>query len=235
MKADEVMKELQRKGNAQTRKTWIRHGCPEPLFGVKVADMKVLMKKTGTDTALAKELFRTGNGDAMYFAGLIADSRELSQEDLDEWARTASWSMISEYSVAWNAAENPAGWELALRWIDSSEDKISAAGWATLGGIMAHREDKDLDLKALERLLDRVVKTIGKAPNRTRYAMNGFVIGAGGSVKALTKKALEAAAKIGEVEVEMGGTSCKVPTATEYIKKIIAAGRHGKKRKMMKC
>jgi hypothetical protein len=54
-------------------------------------------------------------------------------------------------------------------------------------------------------------------------------------VKPLTKKALEAAAKIGEVEVEMDGTSCKVPAATEYIKKIIAAGRHGKKRKTIKC
>src|SRR6185295_15560368 len=42
MKAAEVMKELQKRGTAQTRKTWIRHGCPEPLFGVKIADMKVL-------------------------------------------------------------------------------------------------------------------------------------------------------------------------------------------------
>jgi len=235
MKAAEVMKELQKKGSAQTKKTWIRHGCPEPLFGVKIADMKVLMKKTGTDTALAKELFRTGNGDAMYFAGLIADSRELTLEDLDEWARASSWSMISEYTVAWNAAENPAGWELALRWIDAPEDKVSAAGWSTLGSLMAHREDKDLDLKALGRLLDRVVKTIGNAPNRTRYAMNGFVIAAGGSVKPLTKKALEAAARMGDVEVVMEGTSCKVPSAADYIKKIMAAGRHGRKRKSVKC
>jgi len=37
------------------------------------------------------------------------------------------------------------------------------------------------------------------------------------------------------VSVEMGETACKVPLATEYIAKIEAAGKLGKKRKTMRC
>ena len=206
-----------------------------PLFGVKIADMKVLMKKTGKDTGLAKELYRTGNGDAMYFAGLIGDGAELSRAELQEWAERATWSMVSEYTVPWMATEHPEAWDIALAWIDSPNEKISCAGWNTLSGIVSTREDKDLDLKALERLMERVVKTMGSAANKTRYTMNGFVIAVGGAVKPLTKKALEIAGKLGKVEVSMGDTACKIPVATDYIKKIIASGRHGKKRANVKC
>src|SRR5678815_5522497 len=68
MKATDVMKALEKLGSAQTKKTYLRHGCPEPCFGVKIADMKALIKKfkIQNDTALAKELYQTGNGDAMY-------------------------------------------------------------------------------------------------------------------------------------------------------------------------
>ncbi len=235
MTAAEVMKDLERLGSAQTKKTFVRHGCPEPFFGVKVGDLKSIVKKVRTDTPLARELYRTGNSDAMYLAGLIADGRELTRKDLQEWVRKASWGMISDYTVAWVAAESPHGWELALEWIDAREDKISSSGWSTLSSIVSVREDRDLDLKALEKLLARVAANIHSAPNRPRYAMNGFVIAVGSYVKPLTPKALEAARKIGTVEVDMGDTSCKVPPAAEYIRKVIAKGGHGRKRKSVKC
>ena len=38
-----------------------------------------------------------------------------------------------------------------------------------------------------------------------------------------------------EGEVELGGTSCKVPLASEPIAKVEKAGRLGKKRKTIKC
>ena len=68
MKTTDVMKALEKLGSAQTKKTYLRHGCPEPFFGVKIADMKALMKKfkIQNDTALAKELYQTGNGDVAH-------------------------------------------------------------------------------------------------------------------------------------------------------------------------
>src|SRR5688572_20385471 len=112
MNASEVMKELKKKGTAQTRKTWARHGCPEPFFGVKISDLKVLVKKIKRNTPLAKELYRTGNSDAMYLAGLIGYGAELSRAELQEWAERAQWSMISQYTVPWMASEHPDAWKI---------------------------------------------------------------------------------------------------------------------------
>jgi hypothetical protein len=191
------------------------------------------VKKVKTNTALAKDLYRTGNGDAMYLAGLIANGHEMTRKELDEWATKANWGMISGYTVPWVAAEHPQGWDAALKWIDSAEEKISVSGWNTLAAIVSMRDDKDLDIAAIEKLLDRVVKEIATAPNDTRYAMNSFIIAVGSYIKPLTKKALASAEKIGCVEVELCG-ACKLPAAVDYIKKSVAKGNY-KKRKSVKC
>ena len=46
MALNEIMKELEAYGNEQTKKTLINHGAKEPFFGVKVADLKKILKKT---------------------------------------------------------------------------------------------------------------------------------------------------------------------------------------------
>jgi hypothetical protein len=237
MKTAAILSALKKLGSAQTKKTYLRHGCPEPLYGVKIADMKALIKKfkIQNDTALAKELYQTGNSDAMYLAGLICDGHKLTRRDLNAWAKTATWHMISAYTVPWVAVEHPEGWNAALDWIDSHDEKISLAGWSTLGGIAAVREDKDLDIMAIEKLLDRVAQTIHQSPNRTRCVMNDFVIAIGCHIKPLAARAQAVAEKIGVVKVDMGDTACKVPLASESIKKAIDSGRHGAKRKTIRC
>jgi hypothetical protein len=65
--------------------------------------------------------------------------------------------------------------------------------------------------------------------------MNGFVIALGTYVRELSDLAVQAAAKIGKVSVDMGDTACKVPDALEYIEKAREKGTIGKKRKTVKC
>ncbi len=235
MNAKEVMAQLESFGNAQTRKIYTSHGVTGPCFGVKVGDMKTIVKKVKVDTDLARALYRTGNCDAMYLAGLLADGSEMTPAELDEWAKTSTWHMVSEYTVAWVASEHPDGWKIGHRWIDSAEDKVSAAGWSTFSSILSTRPDEELDRKSIEKLLRRVTAGIHDAPNRTRHAMNGFVIAVGCFFVPFTDKAVAAAEKIGKVTVDMGGTACKVPPAAETIAKLASMGRVGKKRKSVKC
>ena len=124
---------------------------------------------------------------------------------------------------------------MALEWIDSEEESIAAAGLSTLSSLVAVKPDEELDLLQLKKLLQRVEKEIHQMQNRVRYAMNGFVISLGAYVVSLTNEAIEVAHKIGKVDVEMGGTACKVPFAPEYLQKIIDKGRVGKKKKMARC
>lgn len=235
MTLDEVMKELEAMGNEQTKKIFMRHGAREPFFGVKVGDLKKIVKKVKKDHELSLALYNTGNYDAMYLAGLIADENQITKEQLQDWAEKAYWYMISEYTVPWITAESPHGHELGMEWIECDEERIASAGWATLANLVAIRPDEELDIKELDELLECISKTIKYVPNRVRYAMNGFVIAVGSYVEALTERAIEIGKMNGKVEVKMGGTACKVPPAPQYIEKVKSKGRIGKKRKMARC
>ncbi|HEX4953135.1 MAG TPA: DNA alkylation repair protein [Thermoanaerobaculia bacterium] len=235
MNAQDILAELAPLGSPGYKKVMLQHGVREPFFGVKIEDLKKVQKRIKVDYQLALDLYATGNSDAMYLAGLIADDARMSREDLQRWVDGAYCAMHFEYTVPWVATGNPLGRELALEWIESDRENVAAAGWATLGSLVSVKPDAELDLAELERLLERVRDTIHDQPNRVRYVMNGFVIGVGCYVPALTAKAREVAADLGEVRVDMGGTSCKVPDALDYIAKVEARGTLGKKRKTAKC
>jgi len=235
MTVQQIMTELEKLGSPGIKKILLNHGVREPLFGVKVGDMKPIQKKIKMDYQLAKELYSTGNADAQYLAGLIADDAKMSKADLQTWVKQALSQNISEYTVPWVAAGSPHGYELAKEWIDSPKEHISAAGWSTLANLVALQPNEKLDLPALKTLLARVVKEIHTAPNRTRYTMNNFVICLGAYVKPLSAEAIAAAKKIGPVSVNVGNTSCGVPLATDYIQKAIDRGSLTKKKKTVKC
>jgi len=232
-----IMAELKKRGSEKTRKIYKRHGMnTENMFGVSIADLKAIAKTIKRQQALACQLYETGNLDAMYLAGLVADGSQMPMKLLNDWAeRGANLPMISEYTVPWVAVENPQARDLAMRWIKSKQEHIASSGWCTYSGLLATRPDEALDLKEIEGLLGTVVKGIKTAQNRVRYTMNGFVISVGAYVKPLLKQAKAAAQKIGAISVDVGDTACKVPLATAYIEKIEAAGRVGQKRKTIRC
>ncbi len=235
MTTEEVMKELEGYGNPSTKNTFLKHGAREPFFGVKVQDLKKIVKKVKKNHELSLSLYATGNSDAMYLAGLIADEQQITKKDLNNWVKGAYWYMISEYTVAWVASETPFGFELGLEWIESEDEKIASAGWATLSSYATVTADEHLDIQKYSELLDRAEKEVHSAQNRVGYTMNGFVIVVGCMIPELSDKALDVGRRIGKVKVDMNGTACKVPLATDYIQKVIDRGSLGKKKKTARC
>src|SRR5262245_59361379 len=116
---DEVMRQLAAKATPSTKKTHLRHGAVEPLFGVRVGDLKPLQKQLKGQQDLALQLYATRNSDAMYLAGLIADGAKMTRRQLDQWAARATWFMPAGYTVPWVAAEHADAIEIAEKWIDS--------------------------------------------------------------------------------------------------------------------
>jgi len=235
MTVKEVMKSLESMGSEQTKKIYFKHGAQEPMFGVKVADLKKIVKKVKKDHDLSIGLFETGNSDAMYLAGLIADETKMTKTQLKKWAKQAYWSYISEYAVPWVAAETKHAESLADEWIKSKKENIASTGWATWACIATLKDDADLDIKKLKSMMDQVGKTIHDQPNRVRYTMNGFVLTVGGTVGALTDHAVKVSKKMGKVSVNMGETACKVPFIPDYLQKMKDKNRIGKKKKTCRC
>ena len=125
----QILTELKKKGSAQTRKIFARHGAPvDNMFGVKVGDLKPIAKRIKGQQELALELYATGNSDAMYLAGMVADGSQMKKSLLEKWAKQASWHMISEYTVPGVVCESPFARELALKWMSW----LKTSWWATM-------------------------------------------------------------------------------------------------------
>ncbi len=230
-----MMSKLEALGTEQTKKTHMRHGAPEPLFGVKVGDMKKLVKYVKKDQELALALYETGNYDAMYLAGLSASPKLMTKDQLQRWVSQAKWHAPAEYTVASVAAESDYAVELAREWIRSEVETTAICGWSTYANFLSITPDEQLDIEEIRSLLGQVARTIHQERNRVRYTMNGFVISVGTYVKALHDEAKVVAAHIGKVSVDVGNTACKVPLATDYIVKVESMNRVGHKRKTCIC
>jgi len=235
MTAKEILEELRPLGRDSYKRVLFNHGVKEPCFGVKIADLKKIQQRIRKDYQLALDLYDTGVLDAMYLAGLIADDARMTKQDLQRWVAAAYCGLLYGSTVPWVAAGGAHGWELAQEWIESKEEPVAVAGWATLGSLVSIKEDAQLDLAELKRRLQRVQKTIHQAPDRVRHQMNGFVITVGAYVSSLTELAIQAGEKIGPVMADLGNNACQTPFAPDYIRKVQKRGAIGKKRQSAKC
>src|SRR5262245_66006466 len=113
MTAADIVKELRALGKDSYKNVLLKHGIKEPLFGVKIEELKKFQKRIKKDYQLSLDLYDTGNYDAMYLAGLIADDAKMTKKDLRRWLTNANCSAICGFTVSWVAAESRYGHELA--------------------------------------------------------------------------------------------------------------------------
>ncbi|WP_342557770.1 DNA alkylation repair protein [Lysinibacillus sp. FSL P4-0201] len=235
MNAELVMQELEALGKERTKKMYMSNGAHEPLFGVATGAMKPIAKKIKIDQALAEELYATGNYDAMYFAGIIADPKAMTVEDFNRWMEAAYFYMLSDYVVAVTLAEAPIAQEVADAWIASDEELKMSAGWSCYCWLLGNRKDSEFSESKLANMLDVVKNTIHDVPERTKSAMNNFLYTVAISYVPLHEQAVATAQAIGPVEMKRDNKKSTQLNAYETIQKEIERGRIGFKRKYVRC
>ncbi|MBC7554186.1 MAG: DNA alkylation repair protein [Taibaiella sp.] len=232
---EEIMQQLQALGEPSIKKVLLKHGIQEPLYGVKVEELKKINKKIKNGHELALKLYESGVYDAMYLAGLVAQPAQMRPGELQSWAEKANSPALREYTVAWVAAESGHGMAKAIEWINSGDEHLATTGWATLASLLSITPDAELNIPLLSGLLDKVARDIHNSGNREKLAMNSYVISAGIYVSALNEAARLTAAAVGKVSADMGDTACKIPSAEDYIAKAEAKNATGKKKKSARC
>ena len=162
-----VMEELEALGKERMKKMYISNGAHEPLFGVATGAMKPIAKKIKINQPLAEELYATGNYDAMYFAGIIADPKGMTESDFERWMDGAYFYMLSDNVVAVTLAEADIAQDVADKWIASGEELRMSAGWSCYCWLLGNRKDAEFSESKLEKMLQLVEKTIADSPERT--------------------------------------------------------------------
>ncbi len=222
-------------GTERTKKVYMQQGAREPLLGVATGAMKPLVKQIKKNQPLAEALYATGNYDAMYLAGMIADPKAMTEADFDRWMQSAYFYMISDFIVAVTLAETDFAQAVSDRWIASGKELYLSAGYSCYCWLLGNRKDAEFDREKLNTMLETVEKTIHSSPDRAKYAMNNFVLTVGISYMPLHEKAVSVANAIGTVEVFRGKTQLSVPVAADEIRKAADKGRLGFKRKYVRC
>jgi 3-methyladenine DNA glycosylase AlkD len=235
MDFETVMQELEALSTERLKKMYIGNGAQEPLFGVATGKMKPIAKKIKIDQPLAEQLYATGNYDAMYFAGIIADPMAMTEADFDRWIDGAYFYMLSDYVVAVTLAEADIAQVVADKWIASGEELRMSAGWSCYCWLLGNRPDSEFSASKLASMLDQVEKTIHDSPDRTKSAMNNFIYTVAISYLPLHEKAIETAKAVGPVEMNRGKKKTSILLASENIQKELDRGRLGFKRKYVRC
>ena len=235
MNVDTVMQELEALGKERMKKMYISNGAHEPVFGVATGAMKPIAKKIKINQQLAEELYATGNYDAMYFAGIIADPNAMTASDYDRWIDAAYFYMLSDYVVAVTLSESAIAQEVADQWIASGDELRMSAGWSCYCWLLGNRKDIEFSEGKISNMLDVVQSTIHDSPERTKSAMNNFLSTVGISYLPLHEKAIETAKAIGIVEVKREKKKSSLLNAYEAIQKQVDKDKIGFKRKYVRC
>ncbi|MGE7912941.1 DNA alkylation repair protein [Lysinibacillus xylanilyticus] len=235
MDFETVMQELESLGKERTKKMYISNGAHEPLFGVATGAMKPIAKKIKINQSLAEELYATGNYDAMYFAGIIADPKAMTESDFDRWIDEAYFYMLSDYVVAVTLSESAIVQDVADKWIASGDELRMSAGWSCYCWLLGNRKDNEFSESKISNMLDIVKNSIHNSPERTKSAMNNFLYTVGLSYLPLHEQAVETAKEVGIVEVKRDKKKTSFLNAYESIQKEMDKGRIGFKRKYVRC
>ncbi|WP_160718737.1 DNA alkylation repair protein [Bacillus sp. USDA818B3_A] len=235
MDFETVMQELEAIGKERTKKIYLSNGAQEPLFGVATGAMKPMAKKIKKNQPLAEQLYATGNYDAMYFAGIIADPKVMTEADFERWIDAAYFYMLSDYVVAVTLSETDIAQAVADQWIASGEELRMSAGWSCYCWLLGNRKDSEFSESKIARMLKQVETTIHESPDRTKSAMNNFLYTVGVSYLPLHDLAVDTAKAVGPVEIRREKKKSSILLASENIQKDIDKGRIGFKRKYVRC
>lgn len=219
MNTGEILATLKSLGKPQTAAIYKRHGAGDNVYGTLTSEIAKIKKKIKTDHALGQELWNTGNAEARILALLISDPAKVSRADADALLTDGQVRFVGCY-LSDLVAQSPSAETTMRAWMKSKEELTREMGYAILSTRLRNDPESVSDADAA-KILATIEKEIHGSPNWARYAMNNALIAIGVYKPALQAQTLEAATRIGKVEVDHGETSCKTPSAVPYIEKAV--------------
>lgn len=217
MNAVEILATLKKLGKPQTAVIYKRHGSGDNVFGTLTSQIAKLQKKIKVDHTLAMELWKTGNAEARILALLVSDPQRLTRAAADQLLRDGQTHFLGCY-LAGLLGRSPIARELMGPWMASSDEFTREIGYGILSVVVKEQPGSLTDADVAE-ILATIENEIHTSPNWARSAMNTALISIGIFKPSCRNQALDAAKRIGKVDIDHGETTCKTPDAIPSIEK----------------
>lgn len=217
MTYSEIISQLQSLGSEQTRKTYARHGITGDVYGVSFANLTKLKKQIKHNHQLAAQLWQSGNFDARCLALMIAEPKQATHKELQQWAAESNNGTLADLFAIFCAKTSHAQ-DIIQAFMQSEREYDQIIAW---GIIFAQAiSEQEFEDAYFEEYLAVIRPTLQASKNFIKYAKNKALIGIGSRNLALKQQAQEIARAIGKVVVDHGDTSCKTPDAYEDIERV---------------
>lgn len=242
---EETLSLLSDYGDARIREMNLRNGASDNQFGLKMGDIRTVAKLIKTNHQLGIQLWATGNVDAMFLATMIMKPNEISEDELERMAatatfgrpkpksdtdtedskpavklnsRTVSFAPVADWLMTNIIRQHASKEILRQRWMESSDPLLLRAGWS-LTTVRINKAPEGLDPGAL---LDRIDHEIGTAPLHAQWTMNYCLAEIGINYEEHRERAIAIGEKYGLYRDYPVSKGCTSPFAPIWIGAIVA-------------
>jgi len=171
---------------------------PDNTYGISIPNLKKLAKESGKDHKLALELWETGIHEARIMAGFIDDSKQVTEQQMEEWVSGFNSWDICDQVCSYLFDKTPYAYPKACQWSQREEEFVKRAGFVLMACLAVH--DKKAPDKKLEAFLPVIEREATDGRNYVRKAVNWALRQIGKRNLYLNKKAIETAEEIKEID-----------------------------------
>jgi 3-methyladenine DNA glycosylase AlkD len=214
---EEIMLELESKGDANMRKVHQKNGGGDRTFGVKMGDIRAMAKKRKKNPSLGLALWDTGQIDARLLAVLLLSPEALNAEQLTAMVASEPFPWVADWFHAYLLKDHPAGDALRQVWIHSDNKMLARAAWALTAGCVARNPER-LDIPAL---LDRIEREMAHAPAEVQWTMNTTLAQIGICHPAYRERAVQIGESLGIYRDYKVSKGCTSPYAPAWIHEMV--------------
>jgi len=199
MEVDQVIRKLKTLADPKAVEGMAKFGInPKNTLGVKVPQLRKMAKEIGKNSALAQRLWKTKIHEARILASMIADPKDFTENEMDEWVKDFdSWDICDQCCM--NLFDKTEiAFKKAIEWAHREEEFVRRAGFALMACLAWHR--KDVADKKFLKFFPVIKKFASDERNFVKKAVNWALRQIGKRSKFLKDKAIKIAKEIQKID-----------------------------------
>jgi len=198
MEYEEVIQKLKSLSNPKNVEGMARYGInPTNNLGISIYQLRPLAKEIGMHHHLARRLWNSGIHDARLLACFIDDPKEITADQMDQWAEDFnSWDICDQACTSLFDL-SPLAYEKVYQWAEHEKEFVKRAAFSLIAGLAVH--DKTATDQDFEQFLPLIIKHSVDDRNYVKKAVNWALRNIGKRNLYLNRRAIETAKEMQKI------------------------------------
>ena len=196
---NKILKRLKSLSDPKAVEDMARFGInPNNTYGISIPNIRKMAKEIGKNHEIARQLWKSGIHEAKILAGMIDDSKFVTEEQMENWVKDFdSWDVCDQVCMNLFDKTNFA-YQKITEWSKKNEEFVKRAGFALMASLAVH--DKKAKDEVFLKFLPIIKRESTDERNFVRKAVNWALRQIGKRNINLNKVAIETAREIQKID-----------------------------------